>query len=84
MVNMKALIVISALCLTSAASAHGQDSSPHSGTNTAVERGVSQIALKERMGQLQLNMLIDSIVQEDEKSVKVAQRSDRAYASNQR
>jgi hypothetical protein len=81
---MKALIVISALCLASAASAHGQGPSYRSATDAAAVHGVSQTALKERMGQLQLNMLVDSIVQEDEKSVKVAQRSDRAYASNQR
>ncbi|WP_419828083.1 hypothetical protein [Sphingomonas sp.] len=81
---MKALIVISALCLASAASAHGQGPSQRSAKDSAADRGVSQVALKERMGQLQLNMLVDSIVQEDEKSVKIAQRSDRAYALNQR
>jgi hypothetical protein len=81
---MRLLIAISALCLASAASAHAQDSSPRSVKVAATEHGVSQVALKERMGQLQLDMLVDSIVQEDEKSQKIASRSDQAYASNQR
>jgi hypothetical protein len=81
---MKLLIAISALCLASVASAHAQDASPRPVKVAAAEHGVSQLALRERMGQLQLDMLVDSIVQENEKLQKMASRSDQVYASNQR
>jgi hypothetical protein len=81
---MKTLIVISALCLAGAASARAPDPSHRAVRSASADAGASQLALKERMGQLQLDMLVDSIVQEDEKSQKLALRSDRAYASNAR